>query len=1324
MKFGPSGNLLWTLGIIGSGLALDSNGNIYVALNQNSFQFEELNSSGVSISSSNISNPSSWSTSGIAIDSSNNVYLLGNMYVAPNVLNRITKINSAGGTAWDTTVAGSILRYLSFAVDSGGNVYATGVTTVIGVNNYILTTKFNSAGATVLNDMEDVGIGGQVVVDGNQNIYVAGSGGNVLKYNSSFQLVNDIPITAFPSVAWGGIALDSNSDIYLNGVILSSGSPMGSLLVRYDPTWDLQWEITNSNDQGGGPVAVDAQGNIIAETSVENNLAWFTNTRKFSSSCQPTATPTPCNNNVIYTDSLTTTGDISNYYIYATNGSLDGQYANHLHVNSGGLVDTAVSPSTDDLILANNLTPPSNFTVQANVEQSAATGIIGIVFREQDSSHFYVFQFNNATAGSNFFQVLKYSGGTVTTLSASLATMFSQDSPVGTPVLMKVICNGSNFQCYINTNNGNGDVMVCDVADSAYSTGGVGLRSAGLTGSATNTFTNLQVSSCVAFTPTPTATALATAQATAGTSGVTVALNDGTSAEIGAGVLAQGTTVTIDEYPPSLAPQTGSFQVLEGNIYTFSAVGPGGSVSNFGSNTVTLVFPYTQSQLPQGYNANQLQVNYYNGTNWNTVSGIVDTVHDTVTVAVNHFSIWGILLNLYTPTSTPTNTGTFTATLTPTSSATLTPTFTPSSTTSSTATASLTNTTTLMPTQTSTNTLTDTETSTLTNTLTSTSTVTATFSPTSTTTNTSTPTLTYTYTSTPTASSTFTPTFTTTNTPANTFTQTQTSTPTNSLTSTLTSTRTFAPTVTPTSTKTGSPTSTATKTPTATITETPTRTFTSTITPTPAKTSTPTKTATKTPSSTSTKTPTSTATFSPTNTPGGAATPTPANDAYAQWTESTNNPNFGQRTNYGAVSFGGDMWVIGGYNYNFSAEAFQDVNDVWSSINGSSWSQTTTTKVFPARDSMGIVAFNNQMWVIGGENQATPQAYNDVWSSSNGVSWSEAVTTAPWSARYGSGCLVYNGQIWIIGGYNSQGQALKDVWTSTNGTSWTQETSSVAFGIRAYPGCAVLNGSMWVMGGEDGFGDTFNDVWNSTDGINWNKVSPAALWKARTQMACLAYNGQLVVSAGWAQNNASFSYYNDVYHSPDGVNWTASTYSTGFGIRAGITDIVYNNQLWMFDGWNNNQTYNEVWFAPPTPLPTLTSTPTPPGGRARPLGGVSGEANPTATPTATVTSTPSPLSRPGGLQVAAVPNFSTGGEPVRFLVNLDHPGLFRVNLFSLSGEQVYSNQIEGSQGLNTLLWNLQNNNGLAVASGLYVYVLQIGEGSAQEIRTGKVVILH
>ncbi|HTC21718.1 MAG TPA: hypothetical protein VK859_12765, partial [bacterium] len=153
------------------------------------------------------------------------------------------------------------------------------------------------------------------------------------------------------------------------------------------------------------------------------------------------------------------------------------------------------------------------------------------------------------------------------------------------------------------------------------------------------------------LTATPTQAPIETAQATVGASGASPFLSNGTGAEAGSPALTQGTLVTVSEYSPSAAPSLGSFQSPNGDIYTFSAVTSGGvNVSNFAPNAVTLVFSYNPSQIPTGYTASQLQVNYFDGTNWNFIPATLDTIHDTLTVVTNHFSVWGVFLYLITPT--------------------------------------------------------------------------------------------------------------------------------------------------------------------------------------------------------------------------------------------------------------------------------------------------------------------------------------------------------------------------------------------------------------------------------------------------------------------------------------------------------------------------------------------------------------------------------------------------------------------------------------------------------------------------------------------------
>ena len=118
-------------------------------------------------------------------------------------------------------------------------------------------------------------------------------------------------------------------------------------------------------------------------------------------------------------------------------------------------------------------------------------------------------------------------------------------------------------------------------------------------------------------------------------------------------------------------------------------------------------------------------------------------------------------------------------------------------------------------------------------------------------------------------------------------------------------------------------------------------------------------------------------------------------------------------------------------------------------------------------------------------------------------------------------------------------------------------------------------------------------------------------------------------------------------------------------------------------------------------------------------------APPAATPTPLrPTPTPTPGPRAAAAPVVAAPNFSTGGEPIRFQVNLTGPAMIRLSLFSLNGELVYQTQMMGQAGANNLVWSLDNKSGLPVASGLYLYIVQTTGSSGSSLQRGKVIVVH
>ncbi len=92
--------------------------------------------------------------------------------------------------------------------------------------------------------------------------------------------------------------------------------------------------------------------------------------------------------------------------------------------------------------------------------------------------------------------------------------------------------------------------------------------------------------------------------------------------------------------------------------------------------------------------------------------------------------------------------------------------------------------------------------------------------------------------------------------------------------------------------------------------------------------------------------------------------------------------------------------------------------------------------------------------------------------------------------------------------------------------------------------------------------------------------------------------------------------------------------------------------------------------------------------------------------------------------VVAAPNLSLGGEPIIFKVSLTESASIQLNLYTVAGELAYETRLLGKQGMNQIPWNLVNASGSQVASGLYLYVLQVTGPAGIWTRTGKVMVMH
>ncbi|OGF45353.1 MAG: hypothetical protein A2452_02135 [Candidatus Firestonebacteria bacterium RIFOXYC2_FULL_39_67] len=278
----------------GMGIAVDISGNIYVT------GYESVTGQGNNIWTRKYDNNGSevWTKThngvtdgsdqgrGIAVDSSGNVYAIGNEEITGQSANIwIRKYDNNGAEIWTRTyngVANGVDMGSGIAVDISGNVYVTGSEEIAGHSYNIWTRKYNSNGAEIWTrtyngaaNSTDSGIG--IAVDDSGNVYVTGTeevtgqSYNIWtrKYDSSGSEVwtKTYNGSANASDYGNGIAVDDIGNVYVTGCETVAGQNFSNTWTRkYDSNGTEVWTRTyngaaNSADAGRG-VAVDSIGNV------------------------------------------------------------------------------------------------------------------------------------------------------------------------------------------------------------------------------------------------------------------------------------------------------------------------------------------------------------------------------------------------------------------------------------------------------------------------------------------------------------------------------------------------------------------------------------------------------------------------------------------------------------------------------------------------------------------------------------------------------------------------------------------------------------------------------------------------------------------------------------------------------------------------------------------------------------------------------------------------------------------------------------------------------------------------------------------------------
>jgi hypothetical protein len=257
---------------------------------------------------------------------------------------------------------------------------------------------------------------------------------------------------------------------------------------------------------------------------------------------------------------------------------------------------------------------------------------------------------------------------------------------------------------------------------------------------------------------------------------------------------------------------------------------------------------------------------------------------------------------------------------------------------------------------------------------------------------------------------------------------------------------------------------------------------------------------------------------------------------------------------------------------------------VWSSADGKTWKKVTDDAPWKHSDLPMSLTFQDKMWMMGGWYNGRLEGHsasNEVWSSSDGATWEQATSSAGWSPRIAAAVVEFKGKMWMLGGtenyyFGDEASLKNDVWYSSDGRDWKLATADAGWSPRAYHQAAVLNDKLYIFGGGNYVPQYHakNDVWCSEDGVHWTQVTGDAPWNPRLWFSSVVYRDRMWILGGWS-NNPSKNW-GDVWYSKDGKDWRQLKSEVTWKERHEHSAFVFQDKLWIAGG-HAQPLSSEVW---------------------------------------------------------------------------------------------------------------------------------------------------
>jgi hypothetical protein len=179
------------------------------------------------------------------------------------------------------------------------------------------------------------------------------------------------------------------------------------------------------------------------------------------------------------------------------------------------------------------------------------------------------------------------------------------------------------------------------------------------------------------------------------------------------------------------------------------------------------------------------------------------------------------------------------------------------------------------------------------------------------------------------------------------------------------------------------------------------------------------------------------------------------------------------------------------------------------------------------------------------------------------------VVSEPQGAFWYNGFIyaVYNDILYTSGGGTNSG---------SSGQTWTQASVPAWYG-RSFFTATVFQNRIYVIGGEAPV--QYADINYSQDGFVWSQNASAAPFGHRQGHQVVVFNNQMFLIGGLENDLTTTALKNDVWSTSDGATWTQLTAAAPWTARDNHTCVAANNGIYLYGGDTGGQTGNDdVWF--------------------------------------------------------------------------------------------------------------------------------------------------